>query len=81
MFVLVCTIKQRIGDGRFYPSARQAAARLDQQIERTGNHRWDYALDIHSCIVNSAMEYLVRPERGKGRYRRKSNSWSGNSFA
>lgn len=65
MFVLACTMRQREGDGRFYPPARQAAAKFKRQLERIGDEADGYALNTHSCIVNSAMEYLARPERGK----------------
>lgn len=65
MFVLACTMQQRIGDGRFYPPARQAAARFAAQMELAGDRTSDYAVDAHSCIVNSAMEHFARPERGK----------------
>ena len=65
MFVLACTMRQREGDGRFYPPARQAAARFAAQMEITGDRTADYAVDAHSCIVNSAMEHYARPERSK----------------
>ena len=65
MFVLACTMRQRDGDERFYPPARQAAARYKAQVERAGSRVSDYAVDTHSCIVNSAMEHFARPERGK----------------
>lgn len=65
MFVLACTMQQRDGDERFYPPAREAAAKCKAQLERIGNHVDDYAVDTHSSIVNAAMEYLARPERSK----------------
>ena len=65
MFVLACTMRQREGDGRFFPPARQTAAKFKRQLERIGDEADDYALNTHSCIVNSAMAYLARPERGK----------------
>lgn len=65
MFVLACTMGQRTGDGRFYPPARQAAARFAAQLELAGARAANYAVDAHSCIVNSAMEHFVRSERGK----------------
>ena len=65
MFVLACTMRQRDGDERFYPPARQAAARYKAQVERAGSRVSDYPVDTHSCIVNSAMEHFARPERGK----------------
>ncbi len=63
MFVLACTIQQRESDGRFYPPARQAAARFTAQMEIAGDRTTDYAVDAHSCIVNIAMERFARPER------------------
>ena len=65
MFVLACTMQQRTGDGRFYPPAREAAAKFKAQLDRIANHADDYAVNNHSCIVNAAMEYLARPERSK----------------
>ena len=65
MFILACTMQQREGDGRFYPPARQAAARFAAQMEIAGDRTTDYAVDAHSCIVNIAMEHYIRPERGK----------------
>lgn len=65
MFVLACTMQERTGDGRFYPPARQAAARLASQLEIAGDRASNYVVDAHSCIVNSAMEHFARPERGK----------------
>lgn len=65
MFVLACTMKQREGDGRFYPPARQAAARFAAQMERAGDRTLDYTVDSHSCIVNGAMEELIKPEKAK----------------
>jgi len=65
MFILACTMQQREGDGRFYPPARQAAARFAAQMEIAGDRTADYAVDAHSCIVNIAMERFARPERSK----------------
>lgn len=65
MFVLACTVRQRDGDGRFYPPARQAAAKFRTQMERIGDRIDDYVVATHSCIVNAAMEHLARPERDK----------------
>ena len=65
MFVLACTMQQRTGDARFYLPARQAAANFKAQVERIGNRIDDYAVNTHSCIVNAAMECLVKPERSK----------------
>lgn len=65
MFVLACTMQQRIGDARFYPPARQAAARFAAQLGIAGDRTSNYAVDAHSCIVNSAMEHYARPEQGK----------------
>ena len=65
MFVLACTMQQRIGDERFYLPAREAAAKFKKYLERAGNRISDYSVDTHSCIVNEAMERLTRAERGK----------------
>lgn len=65
MFVLACTMQQRVGDARFYLPARQAAVRFAAQLEIAGDRASNYAVDAHSCIVNSAMEHFARPERGK----------------
>ena len=65
MFVLACTMQQRTGDARFYLPARLAAANFKAQVERIGNRIDDYAVNTHSCIVNAAMECLVKPERSK----------------
>ena len=65
MFVLACTMRQRTGDGRFYPPAREAAAKFKAQMDRIANRADDYAVNNHSCIVNAAMEHLARPERSK----------------
>ena len=65
MFVLACTMRQRTGAGRFYPPAREAAAKFRAQMDRIANRVDDYAVNTHSCIVNAAMEYLARPERSK----------------
>lgn len=63
MFVLACTMRQRTGDARFYLPAREAAAKFKERIEWVGSRANDYAVDTHSCIVNAAMECLVKPER------------------
>ena len=66
--MLACTIQLRDGrDGivRFSPLARQTAAKFKTQMERIGNHIDDYAVAGHSCAVNTAVEYLARPERSK----------------
>lgn len=65
MFVLACTMRQRTGDGRFYPPAREAAAKFKAQMDRIANRADDYAVNNHSCIVNAAMEHLAKPERSK----------------
>lgn len=67
--MLACTIQLRDGrDGivRFSPLARQTAAKFKTQMERIGNHIDDYAVAGHSCAVNTAVEYLARPERSRG---------------
>lgn len=63
MFVLACTMEQRRGDGRFYPLARQAAARFFKLIENRSDQTYRYANNVHSGIVNLAMEELVKMER------------------
>ena len=65
MFVLSCTMARRAGDERFYPPARRAAARFTAQREVLGDRTAAYINDVHSVIVNSAMEYLARPARSK----------------
>ena len=65
MFVLACTMRQRAGDERFYPPAREAAAKFKTQMDRITNRIDDYTVNTHSCIVNAAMECLARPERSK----------------
>lgn len=65
MYVLACTMQHRIGDARFYPPARQAAAKFATQMEIAGDRISNYAVDAHSCIINSAMEHYARLERGK----------------
>ena len=49
MFVLACTMRQRI-------------AALQKQM---GGHTDVYAVDNHSCVINAAMEQLAKPERSK----------------
>lgn len=63
MFVLACTMAQRIGDERFVPPARQAADRFAALHERMGGHVGVYAVNSHSCVVNAAMAQLAKPER------------------
>lgn len=65
MFVLACTMRQRAGDERFYPPAREAAAKFKTQMDRITNRIDDYTVNTHSCIVNAAMECLARPEHSK----------------
>ena len=65
MFVLACTMRQRTGDERFYPPAREAAAKFNAQMDRVSNRVGEYTVSAHSCIVNAAMEYLAKPERSK----------------
>lgn len=67
MFVLACTMRQRTGDERFYPLAREAAAKFKAQMDRITNRIDDYVVNTHSCIVNAAMECLARPERSNVR--------------
>lgn len=63
MFVLACTMRQRTGDERFYPPARQAAGRFAALQKQMGGHTDVYAVDNHSCVINAAMEQLAKPER------------------
>ena len=63
MFVLACTMRQRTGDERFYPPARQAAGRCAALQKQMGGHTDIYAVDNHSCVINAAMEELAKPER------------------
>ena len=65
MFVLACTMRQRTGDERFYPPARQAAGRFAALQKQMGGHTDVYAVDNHSCVINAAMEQLAKPERSK----------------
>lgn len=65
MFVLACTMRQRTGDERFYPPARQAADRFAALQKQMGGHTDVYAVDNHSCVINAAMEQLAKPERSK----------------
>ena len=62
MFVLSCTMSRRESDGRFYPPARQAAARFAAHRKRREDHLTRYVNDVHSGIVNLAMEGLVKLE-------------------
>jgi len=65
MFVLACTMRQRTGDARFYPPARQAAGRFAALQKQMGGHTDVYAVDNHSCVINAAMEHFARSECGK----------------
>lgn len=65
MFVLACTMRQRTGDERFYPPARQAAGRFAALQKQMGGHTDVFAVDNHSCVINAAMEQLAKPERSK----------------
>lgn len=65
MFVLACTMRQRTGDERFYPPARQAAGHFAALQKQMGGHTDIYAVDNHSCVINAAMEHFARSERGK----------------
>lgn len=63
MFVLSCTIAQREGDGRFYPPARQAAARFAHYRKRHEEYElFNYTNNVHSGVVNLAMEELLKKE-------------------
>ena len=68
MFVLACTMRQRTGDERFYPPARQAAGRFAALQKQMGGHTDVYAVDNHSCVINAAMEQLAKPERSKEKH-------------
>ena len=64
MFVLSCSIAQREGDGRFYPPARQAAARFAHYRKRhEGFEISNYTNNVHSGVINLAMEGLLKMER------------------
>ena len=64
MFVLSCSIAQREGDGRFYPPARQAAARFAHYRKRhEGFEISNYTNNVHSGIINLALEGLLKMER------------------
>lgn len=65
MFVLSCTMARREGDGRFYPPARHEAARFAAQREKMGDRMMSYVNDVHSCIINTAMEHLAKPQHDK----------------
>lgn len=65
MFVLACTMRQRTGDERFYPPARQAAGRFAALQKQMGGHTDVFAVDNHSCVINAAIEQLAKPERSK----------------
>ena len=63
MFVLSCSIAQREGDGRFYPPARQAAARFAHYRKRhEGFEISNYTNNVHSGVINLAMENLLKME-------------------
>ena len=68
MFVLACTMRQRTGDERFYPPARQAAGRFAALQKQMGGYTDVYAVDNHSCVINAAMEQLAKPERSKEKH-------------
>ena len=74
MFVLACTMRQRTGDERFYPPARQAAGRFAALQKQMGGHTDVYAVDNHSCVINAAMEQLAKPERSVERKAVKKNT-------
>lgn len=85
MFVLACTMRQRTGDERFYPPARQAAGRFAALQKQMGGHTDVYAVDNHSCVINAAMEELAKPERSVEpktvkRTRRSGNCWTLRNF-
>ena len=64
MFVLSCSIAQREGDGRFYPPARQATARFAHYRKRhEGFEISNYTNNVHSGVINLAMEGLLKMER------------------
>ena len=65
MFILSCTMARREGDKRFYPPARQAAARFTEQREKAGDYMINYVNDVHSGIVNIAMEHLLKFQHSK----------------
>ncbi len=63
MFVLSCTVAQGHGDGRYYPPARQAASRFQEQRERNRRFLHQCTNSVHPGIVNLSMEILLRLER------------------
>lgn len=63
MFVLACTMAQRIRDERFGLPAQQAAGRFTALQEQMGGHVGIYAVDSHSCVVDAAMAKLAELER------------------
>lgn len=63
MFMLACTMAQRIGDERFGLPAQQAAGRFTALQEQMGGHVGVYAVDSHSCVVDAAMAKLAEPKR------------------
>ena len=68
MFVLSCSIAQREGDGRFYPPARQAAARFAHYRKRhEGFEISNYTNNVHSGVINLAMESLLKMELAQKR--------------
>ena len=67
MFVLACTMAQRIGDERFGLPAQQAAGRFTALQEQMGGHVGVYAVNSHSCVVDAAMAKLAEPEHSKKR--------------
>ncbi|MBO4939172.1 MAG: DUF3849 domain-containing protein, partial [Oscillospiraceae bacterium] len=68
MFVLSCSIAQREGDGRFYPPARQATARFAHYRKRhEGFEISNYTNNVHSGVINLAMENLLKMELAQKR--------------
>ncbi len=63
MFVLSCTVAQGHGDGRYYPPARQAASRFQEQRELNKRFLRQCINSVHPGIVNLSMEILLRLER------------------
>ena len=78
MFVLSCTIAQREEDGRFYPPARQATARFSCYRKRhEGFELSNYANNVHSGVVNLAMEGLLNMELVQKREKQHSTRGQG----
>ena len=73
MFVLSCSIAQREGDGRFYPPARQATARFAHYRKRhEGFEISNYTNNVHSGVINLAMENLLKMERERNKTKPKN---------